>query len=186
MISHSRRRSFLALAMTLCAALPASAQDSGFDTDIQTGLDEIVIQPLEEGSSVGGFGAADGLSLEQLQQLPNGGFQQELADITTEIQETVVSAPAADLRALDRLTGEAEDIFLTVGETVRFGKLSVFLGDCRFPQDNPSGDAYAYLVLRADGVEAPLFSGWMVASSPALNAMDDPRYDVWPLICKTS
>jgi hypothetical protein len=32
---------------------------------------------------------------------------------------------------------------------------------------------------------APVFSGWMIASSPALSAMDHPRYDVWILRCDT-
>ncbi|MEZ5716636.1 MAG: DUF2155 domain-containing protein [Paracoccaceae bacterium] len=31
----------------------------------------------------------------------------------------------------------------------------------------------------------PIFTGWMVASSPALNAMDHRRYDVWVLRCIT-
>ncbi|MDA9980314.1 DUF2155 domain-containing protein, partial [Yoonia sp.] len=30
------------------------------------------------------------------------------------------------------------------------------------------------------------FAGWMLASAPALNAMDHPRYDVWALRCITS
>jgi hypothetical protein len=33
--------------------------------------------------------------------------------------------------------------------------------------------------------DTPVFSGWMIASSPALNAMDHPRYDVWLLRCQT-
>jgi hypothetical protein len=32
-------------------------------------------------------------------------------------------------------------------------------------------------------VTDPVFSGWMVASSPALSALDHPRYDVWVLNC---
>ena len=40
-------------------------------------------------------------------------------------------------------------------------------------------------------IEDPLytevaFSGWMVASSPALNALDHSRYDIWVLRCMTS
>ena len=30
---------------------------------------------------------------------------------------------------------------------------------------------------------APRFSGWMFASSPALSALDHPRYDVWVVSC---
>ena len=172
---------------SLCMAPTiASAQEGGFNDDLQTGLDEILIQPLENNDGIGGFDTSNGLSLEALQALPNGGLQSELSDITTEIQETVLSAPAADLRALDKLTGDVQDIFLTVGDTVSFGKMSVFLGDCRYPEGNPSGNAYSYLVVRVAGSEAPIFSGWMVASSPALSAMDHARYDLWPIVCKTS
>ena len=31
----------------------------------------------------------------------------------------------------------------------------------------------------------PVFVGWMIATSPALSAMDHPRYDVWVLNCVT-
>ncbi|MBW6417004.1 DUF2155 domain-containing protein [Celeribacter sp. PS-C1] len=164
---------------------PAWAQDGGFNDDLETGLDEIIITPLDESDQVGGFGAG-GLSLEDLQNLPNEGFQQELKDITTELQENVVSASGATVRALDKLTGEVADLTLETGGGEVFGRIEVFLGDCRYPEDNPSGDAYAYLVVRAQGSDAPVFSGWMVASSPALNAMDHQRYDIWPLSCSTS
>lgn len=174
-----------ALCALIALSAPALAQDGGFSDDLQTGLDEITIQPLDEDANVGGFGAG-GLSLEDLQSLPNGGFQEELRDITTELQEKVASAPGATVRALDKLTGAVADLALETGATERFGRIEVFLGDCRYPEDNPSGNAYAYLVVRQEGVEAPVFSGWMVASSPALNAMDNQRYDIWPLSCKTS
>ena len=36
---------------------------------------------------------------------------------------------------------------------------------------------------RTSNVE-PLFSGWMFASSPALNALEHPVYDVWVIDCK--
>ena len=103
-------------------------------------------------------------------------------------QETVPadSAPGAVLRGLDKISGEVNDMTLAAGETVRFGRLEVELGECRSPTDNPSGDAYAYLVIRQEDIEGPVFDGWMIASSPALNALDHPRYDVWVLRCSTS
>ena len=30
------------------------------------------------------------------------------------------------------------------------------------------------------------FSGWMIASTPALSAMDHSRYDIWVMRCATS
>ncbi len=98
-------------------------------------------------------------------------------------------APAALLRTLDRRSGAVEDVLLEAGETVRLGRLAITLSECRFPAANPAGDAFAHLVITdadaEDETEAapPVFSGWMVASSPALNPLDHPRYDVWVLRC---
>ena len=46
-------------------------------------------------------------------------------------------------------------------------------------------EAYAYLVIRDMARGRDMFSGWMLASSPALNALEHPRYDVWVVRCIT-
>ncbi|WP_408057662.1 DUF2155 domain-containing protein [Tritonibacter aquimaris] len=90
------------------------------------------------------------------------------------------------LRSLDKVNGRVEDRELAIGSSAQLQGLLVTVSDCRYPADNPTGDAYAYLRVRSplDGVN--YFQGWMVASSPALNALDHNRYDVWVLRCKTS
>jgi hypothetical protein len=100
-----------------------------------------------------------------------------------EQREEVTSAPGGVVRGLDKLTGAVGDVALTRGETGEFGRIQITLGDCRYPTANPAGDAYAYLVIREAGEEEPDFAGWMVASSPALNPLEHPRYDVWVLRC---
>lgn len=103
------------------------------------------------------------------------------------IERTQVrSAPGAVLRGLDKVSGEVTDLTLDVGETVGFGRLDVTLSDCRFPVDDPAGDAFALLTIRAAGLDRPAFEGWMIASSPALSALDHPRYDVWVMRCRSS
>ena len=62
-------------------------------------------------------------------------------------------------------------------------RLVVRLDSCRYPTGNPASDAEAHLTVIEETSEAPLFSGWMLASSPALSALDHPRYDVWVLSC---
>ena len=42
------------------------------------------------------------------------------------------------------------------------------------------------MVITDRNSRATLFDGWMVASSPALSALDDARYDVWVMACKTA
>ena len=98
----------------------------------------------------------------------------------------VASAPAASIRALDKITGETTDFELARGEQQSYGRLSIVLGDCRYPVGDPASEAYAWLEIRDPGMTEPAFSGWMLASSPALHAMDHPRYDIWVLRCLTS
>jgi hypothetical protein len=57
------------------------------------------------------------------------------------------------------------------------------LQECRYPKNNPASDSWMHLVITDTSVAAPVFSGWMLASSPALSALDNPRYDVWVLGC---
>ncbi|MBN8630830.1 MAG: DUF2155 domain-containing protein [Rhodobacterales bacterium] len=105
-------------------------------------------------------------------------------------QETAVAPVAeftesegAQLRFLDKLTSETGDVALSRGQSAKFGRLVVRLDSCRYPTGNPASDAEAHLTVIEETTEAPLFSGWMLASSPALSALDHPRYDVWVLSC---
>jgi hypothetical protein len=101
-------------------------------------------------------------------------------------EQQVASSPGALLRGLDKVSGTVTDLDLSVGETVQMGRLAVTLEDCRYPVNDPAGDAYALLLIQAEGMSGPAFEGWMIASSPALSALDHPRYDVWVMRCRTS
>ena len=92
-------------------------------------------------------------------------------------------ADGAILRGLDKVSGKVKDIPIYSGDTIEFGSLSVFLKDCRFPLNNPVGDAFVRLVVSELPEEKNLFDGWMIASSPALNPLDHARYDIWALRC---
>ncbi|WP_205627903.1 DUF2155 domain-containing protein [Ruegeria marisrubri] len=100
-------------------------------------------------------------------------------------QDDVTSAPGAILRGLDKVNGHTVDVELESGQTATVFGLDVALGDCRYPVDNPTGDAFAYLTIWEQGRTDELFDGWMIASSPALNALDHARYDVWVIRCMT-
>lgn len=97
--------------------------------------------------------------------------------------QTMTEAPGAELRWLDKASGETADVEMSRGQSAVWGRLTIQLDSCRYPADNPTGEAYAHLTIRDSLQEAPVFSGWMVASSPALSALDHPRYDVWVLRC---
>ncbi|MFN3274131.1 MAG: DUF2155 domain-containing protein [Paracoccus sp. (in: a-proteobacteria)] len=94
-------------------------------------------------------------------------------------------ATGALLRGLDKVSGRSMDLPLGVGEAVRYGRLEIRLGECRYPAANPSEDAYAQLTIIDLRQNAQVFAGWMLASSPALSALDDARYDVWVISCQS-
>lgn len=95
----------------------------------------------------------------------------------------VTDSDGASLRFLDKLTSATGDVTLSRGQTAKFGRLIVRLDSCRYPTDNPASESEAHLTILEETNEAPLFNGWMLASSPALSALDHPRYDVWVLGC---
>lgn len=98
--------------------------------------------------------------------------------------EKIARADTALLRGLDKVSGRTIDLTVGVGEAVRLGRLEIRLGECRYPADDPSSDAYAQLTIVDQSENVTRFSGWMIASSPALSALDDARYDVWVISCQ--
>lgn len=95
-----------------------------------------------------------------------------------------VRASGAMLRGLDKVSGRTTDLPLQIGQAVRYGRLEIRLGECRYPAGDPSSDAFAQLTITDLRQNATVFSGWMIASSPALSALDDARYDVWVMSCQ--
>jgi hypothetical protein len=96
-----------------------------------------------------------------------------------------VAATSVHLRGLDTLNGQARDIIARVGETVTLGHLVIVVHTCRVPV-NTDGEAMVFLTITDTREAEPRFSGWMFASSPALSALDHPRYDVWVQSCSNS
>lgn len=99
--------------------------------------------------------------------------------------DAVMLGTGVMLRGIDKVSGYVTDIEITNGEAADFERLNVELGECRYPADNAALDAYAFLSIRDKQSGEEFFSGWMLASSPALNALEHPRYDIWVLRCKT-
>ena len=104
---------------------------------------------------------------------------------------------AVKLRTLDKITGSATDVVVALDETVTFGAVSLTVRACYQspPEEQPPESAAFLEVLSARvnpdtgtaaDVDPRLFSGWMFASSPGLNALEHPVYDVWVINCITS
>lgn len=99
---------------------------------------------------------------------------------------TTEDGTGALVKALDTLTGTVSELELSVGTTIRYERLEITLRECRYPEGNIASEAFAKLLIVDERRAEPSFDGWMVASSPALSAMEHPRYDVWVIRCTTS
>lgn len=116
---------------------------------------------------------------------PIDGSTTTLEDVPAD-DVRALSADGVQLKGLDKISGEVSDVTLNRGETSAVGRIEVTLSECRYPEDNIAGEGYAWLTIRDPARDLVLFDGWMVASSPALNALDHPRYDIWVIRCTTA
>lgn len=94
----------------------------------------------------------------------------------------------AILRALDKISGRTTDIDAPAGVPVRYGPLIITAQYCYTvpPEEPPETTAFVQIDEADSGQPVKrLFSGWMFASSPALNGLEHPTYDVWVINCKT-
>lgn len=105
-----------------------------------------------------------------------------------------IEGSAVELRALDKVTATTQDFTVKIGDTLKYGSLSIEAVHCekRPPEELP--ETFAFLKIqdvKLDGKgqaeEDPetVFSGWMFQSRPALSALDHGVYDVWVIGCKT-
>ena len=98
--------------------------------------------------------------------------------------QEALSGSSALIRGLDTITGERSDIDAAVGETVAFGRLEIMVDDCRYLPENPATHSYAALRITEAPSGQVVFHAWMIASAPALSAMEHPRYDLWLIRCE--
>ena len=90
---------------------------------------------------------------------------------------------------MDKITGRAFDIAAPLGNPVKFATLTITARYCYSTPQSETPETAAFVQIddaRPDQKMHRVFSGWMYASSPGLNGMQHPLYDVWAIFCRTS
>jgi hypothetical protein len=97
-----------------------------------------------------------------------------------------VENSVAIFAALDKVTAKISRLEVPLGQTAKFGALKVTPRACysRTPTEPPKTTGFVEVdELLLDGKEKRIFSGWMLAESPGLNAVEHPVFDVWLTEC---
>ena len=94
-------------------------------------------------------------------------------------------------QGLDKITARIKTFKIKVGLSKTFGILNINLQKCVYskPLDEPESIAFIKVLDLSDKYSVTkdklsIFEGWIFASSPALNAMEHPVYDVSLISCK--
>jgi len=93
------------------------------------------------------------------------------------------------MRGLDKITGRPTSLVAPIGKPVAFATLTITARYCYStpPSETPETAAFVQIEdRRPDQPGRRVFSGWMYASSPGLNALEHPLYDVWVISCNNA
>ena len=109
-------------------------------------------------------------------------------DILKESESKKNNKIYVNLKALDKITAKTSDFRLAVGEKKSFGSLEISALKCQLSENNDPIDTVAYLQVKdlsiKDNNQVFLFNGWTFASSPTLQSIDHPIYDLWITSCE--
>lgn len=110
-------------------------------------------------------------------------------DIVDEGEEEAALKPmlVGSFSLLHKVTAKVQKIDLLSGQEYAIGDMSLTMHDCIStpPEEPPETKAFLEISEFKAGRDKALFTGWMFASSPGINAMEHPVFDIWPLACKT-
>ncbi len=107
--------------------------------------------------------------------------------LSNQAQAARIDNPVAVFSGLDKITGRITTFDVYVNETVQFGALQVTPKAC-YSRDQSEAQKIDGFVevdeITLDRKIRRIFTGWMFADSPGLNAVEHPIYDVWLKDCK--
>ena len=93
-----------------------------------------------------------------------------------------------NIKALDKITAKTSSIRVAVGEKKFLGSLEISALKCSVSERKDNPDTVAYIQVKElsnkNNDQVFLFNGWTFASSPTLQSIDHPVYDLWITDCE--
>lgn len=131
--------------------------------------------------------APDQPTQEQPAQEQPGQKQPDRNQLAPETKVERVANPVAEFSGIDKITGRIINFDVYIDETVQFGALQVTPRVCysRPGAEAPKTDSFVEVdEITLDRKIRRIFTGWMFAESPGINAVEHAVYDVWLKGCK--
>ena len=100
-----------------------------------------------------------------------------------------INMNTAHLQAMDKITGSVSELNIPVNGLANFGTFSILVRKCvtKSPEETPENTAFIDIV---DNYKSQnpinIFKGWMFSSTPGINGVEHPIYDIWLLKCYNS
>ena len=100
-----------------------------------------------------------------------------------------INMNTAHLQAMDKITGRVSELNVPVNGLANFGTFSILIRKCvtKSPEETPENTAFIDIV---DNYKSQnpvnIFKGWMFSSTPGINGVEHPIYDIWLLKCYNS
>lgn len=111
----------------------------------------------------------------------------DLTSVNAQEAGEIIHNPVAEFAGIDKITGRIISFDVYINETVQFGALQVTprICDSRPETETPKTTSFVEVdEITLDRKIRRIFTGWMFADSPGLNAVEHAVYDVWLKSCK--
>ncbi|MER8369743.1 MULTISPECIES: DUF2155 domain-containing protein [unclassified Mesorhizobium] len=126
------------------------------------------------------------VALAAAQELAPPAPDASVAPAAPAVSERITN-PVAEFAGIDKITGRIITFDVYIDETVQFGALQVTPRICysRPENEEPKTDSFVEVdEITLDRKIRRIFTGWMFAESPGINAVEHAVYDIWLKGCK--
>lgn len=114
------------------------------------------------------------------------GMEEALAQAQPRDVERIEN-PVTVFAGLDKITGRIVEFDVSIDEKVQFGALHITPKACLTTPPTEQQETVAFVEVDEVTLQNEvrrIFTGWMFAASPGLNAVEHPIFDVWVTGCK--
>ena len=125
----------------------------------------------------------------ELEEVEDNNININTNDATTNLDQSSKDKKIyINIKALDKITAKTSSIRVAVGEKKSLGSLEISALKCSVSEKKDNPDTVAYIQVKdlsnKNNDQVFLFNGWTFASSPTLQAIDHPVYDLWITDCE--